>query len=152
MSSYNDDDYPAADPIPGPIDSYHTELMEFLVDNQDMRKAAQHSLRQGLFAGGGAIAGGLLLGPVGGLVGGIAGSVLGFLQADDYDGAVQQLLKLDQAHQERLLLGVRTALIAAGASAQQFNSPQAFRSTLIELASTRSVREQVWKACLDCIE
>jgi hypothetical protein len=71
------DDYPAGDDIPDPIDYQHDELMGFLADNHDMRETARNSLKQGVWAGGGAVSGGLLLGPVGGLVGGILGSIVG---------------------------------------------------------------------------
>ena len=75
------------------------ELWEFLQESRDMRLAAKNSVRQGLYAGDGAVAGGLLLGPVGGLVGGVTGSLVGFFQTPDYDGAVQQLMKTPQACQ-----------------------------------------------------
>lgn len=40
------DQYPAAEPIPD-VAGYHHELMEFLVDNQEMRKTSRGSLKQG---------------------------------------------------------------------------------------------------------
>lgn len=94
--------YPAADPIPDPELSYQ-ELVDYLQHSPNVRAAAQHSLRQGLWAGGTAVGGGLLFGPVGGLIGGIAGSVVGFAQADDYDGIVAQVGQLDGDHQRRLV-------------------------------------------------
>jgi hypothetical protein len=36
-----------------------------------------------------------ILGPVGGLVGGIGGSIVGYLQSDNYDGAVLAILKIE---------------------------------------------------------
>lgn len=144
------DDYPGSDGIRDP-DMQYTELMEFLTNNHDMRKAAKGSLQQALYAGSGTLAGGMLLGPVGGLVGGVAGSLVGYFRADDYDGAVQQILQLEGARKMRLVEQVHKVLVDAGASAQQFESPEAFRATLVEFASQRGVRDQVWRACLDSI-
>ena len=73
------DDYGSNDEAIPNMDENYGTLMEFLTDNPEMKKAAVHSLRQGLMAGGGAVVGGLILGPVGGLVGGIAGSLMGYL-------------------------------------------------------------------------
>ena len=115
-----------------------------------MRTAAQGSLKQGLCAAGGAIAGGFVLGPVGGLVGGIGGSIYGFLTADNYDGALVQIMALEKAQQERLMSEVGGVLRAAGASAQQFESPEAFRATLVEFVSSQhQVRDSIWRACLE---
>ena len=77
------DDYPAADPVPDPTatEFQYRELMQFLTESREMRKAATGSVKQGICAAGGAIAGGFMLGPVGGLVGGIGGSIYGFLTA-----------------------------------------------------------------------
>jgi hypothetical protein len=95
--------------------------------------------------------GGLTLGPVGGLVGGIIGSIAGFLAVDDYDGIVQQIVKIQsEAQKERLIKGVRKVLLTAGAAMP--TSPAAFRGTLVELAQQRGVREQVWKLCMDAVE
>jgi len=148
------DSYPAADRIPDPslAGSQYHELMEFLNNNRDMRKAAKHSMKQGLWAGGGAVAGGLVLGPVGGLIGGIAGSLVGFMQSDNYDGVVQQVLALDRARQERLVQAVSQILKSSGANAQQFESPEAFRAALYEFASKPTVRDQMWRACVAAIE
>ena len=144
------DDYPAADDVPGPTNEFqYRELMQFLTESGDMRKAAQGSVKQGLCAAGGAIAGGFVLGPLGGLVGGIGGSIYGFLTACDYDGALVQIMKLEAEQQKRLMSDVGGVLRAAGASAQQFESPEAFRSTLAEFAAQSSVRDQIWKACIE---
>ena len=144
------DSYPAAEPIPD-VTAYHHELMEFLVDNREMQKAAKHSLKQGLYAGGGAVVGGLLGGPVGGLVGGIAGSIVGFFQSDDYNGVVQQLMVLPEERQVRLVRGVRQILATSGATTD-LRTVQGFKQGLIELASRRSVRDKVWNALMDAIE
>ena len=88
----------------------------------------------------------------GGLVGGITGSIIGFMQADQYDGAVQQLLQLEGARREQLMQAVGGVLKAAGASAIQFESPEAFRGALVELATRRQVRDQLWQACLRAME
>lgn len=104
----------------------------------------------GLFAGGGAITGGLLMGPLGGLVGGILGSVIGFFQSDNYNGIVQQALELPEVRQQRLVRGVQQILAAAGAT--NLTTVDGFRRGLIEFASRRGVRDQVWSACLNAVE
>lgn len=142
------DDYPAAEPIPD-LALHHETLMDFLVHSDAMRVTAKHALRQGLYAGGGAVAGALVAGPLGGLMGGIAGSVLGFWQTPNYEGILQHLLALDPAQQERLIKAVKVVLLAAGAS--QLQTPQAFQTALLGLASQRHVREQVWNACLEAV-
>ena len=132
------------------IDDYHTELVEFLVDNPNMKHAARSAMKQGLGAAAGATMGGLFLGPVGGLVGGILGSVAGFLIVDDYDGVVQQIVKLQsEAQKERLIKGVRQVLMTAGASMP--TTAIGFRGALVEFAQQRNVREQVWNLCMDAV-
>lgn len=146
------DDYPAADPIPDPsVEFSFRELMEFLSTNNDMRTTAKQSLKHGLMAGGGALTGGILFGPAGGLLGGILGSLVGFLSVDNYDGAVQQLLRLNNTSKRQLVEQVYCILRQAGASASNFGSPEAFRATLADFAEQPSVRDQVWKACLSSI-
>eukprot|EP00527_Entomoneis_sp_CCMP2396_P009578 CAMPEP_0198138486 /NCGR_PEP_ID=MMETSP1443-20131203/1891_1 /TAXON_ID=186043 /ORGANISM="Entomoneis sp., Strain CCMP2396" /LENGTH=174 /DNA_ID=CAMNT_0043800277 /DNA_START=105 /DNA_END=632 /DNA_ORIENTATION=+ len=133
---------------------YHAELMSFLRESRDMRTAAKHSIKQGLWAGGGAMAGGLIMGPVGGLVGGVAGSLMGFMQSDDYDGIVQQLGKLPAAQQGRLVRAVGKVLTHASTTSavgDLYNSPDGFRSTLTEYATKKSVREQIWKVCNEAL-
>lgn len=147
------DDYPAADPIPDPsVEFSFRELMEFLTNNNDMRKTGKQSLKQGLMAGGGAVAGGILFGPAGGLIGGIIGSVAGFLSADDYDGAVQQMTRLNDINKRQLVEQVYGILRKAGASSSNFESPDAFRAALVDFAEQQSVRDQVWRACLSSID
>ena len=132
------------------IDDYHTELVEFLVDNPNMKHAARSAMKQGLGAAAGATMGGLFLGPVGGLVGGILGSVVGFLAVDDYDGVVQQIVKLQsETQKERLIKGVRQVLMTAGASMP--TTASGFRGALVEFAQQRNVREQVWNLCMDAV-
>lgn len=146
------DDYPAADDIPDPaVEFQFQELTQFLTNNPEMRTTAKQSIQQGLYAGGGAVVGGMLLGPVGGLVGGVMGSLVGFWTADDYDGAVQQILLVRGSRKERLVQEVHRVLLQAGATARQFENAQAFRSALVNFASQRAVRDQVWKACLESI-
>ena len=81
----------------------HASLMSFLTESDSMRKTAKNSLRQSLYAGGGAFAGSFIGGPVGGLVGGIAGSLVGFFKSDDYDGLLLAVSKIDDAHRTKLL-------------------------------------------------
>ena len=100
------------DPIPNMDNEDYGTLLEFLTDHHPQ----QASLRQGLWAGGGAVAGGLLLGPAGGLVGGVAGSLVGYWRAPHYEGIVQQIQQLPPHRQERLLRQVRAALVAAAAA------------------------------------
>lgn len=133
------------------IDDYHTELVEFLAESPSMKHAARSAMKQGLGAAAGATMGGLLLGPVGGLLGGIVGSVAGFMAVDDYDGVVQQIVKLQSdAKKERLIRGVRQVLVKAGAAMP--TSATAFRGALVELAQQRDVREQVWKLCMEAVD
>jgi len=147
-SANNDYGYPASEPIPD-IQDYHHELTEFLLDNREMHKAARHGLAQGLWAGGGAVAGGLLLGPVGGLIGGVAGSVVGFFRSENYNGVVQQVLELDEDRQRRLVRGVQQVLATAGAA--NLATPSGFRAGLVEFASRAAVRDKVWHAIEDAI-
>lgn len=147
------DDYPAADPIPNPsVEFSFQELMEFLKNNNDMRKTGKQSLKQGLMAGGAAVAGGVMFGPVGGLLGGIIGSLAGFLSTDDYDGAVQQMMRVSDVNKRQLVEQVYSILKQAGASSSNFDSPEAFQATLVDFASQQSVRDQVWRACLSSID
>jgi transcriptional regulator with AAA-type ATPase domain len=156
------------------VQQYHAELVDFLTKNPDMRKAAQHSLQQGLWAGGSAVAGGLLFGPVGGMVGGIAGSIIGLARSQEkggYDGIVQQLGKLQAVRRNRLVTAVwnivqqqqqpstTTTSTTTSESSRSNNaattttttiiSPKRFRSVLVELAAQPRVREQIWKVCMD---
>jgi hypothetical protein len=150
-----DDVYPAADPIPDPsrgIAFQYGELVRFLTDSHDMRMAAKSSLKAGLWAGGGAVGGAFLFGPLGGLIGGVTGSIIGFFRSDDYDGAVSQIMKLDEDHQRALMKEVGVVLMAAGASAREFQTAEAFHSALVRLAAQESVRNGIWQACLHSIE
>jgi hypothetical protein len=148
------DDYPAADAIPDPslYNTQHNELIDFLTNSGEMRQAAKSSLKQAAYAGTGALAGGFLLGPVGGMVGGIFGSIIGFVKADDYDGAILAICKLEDEQKKILMRRVGQVLIAAGATAQQLNSSTAFRDTLVSLASQRSVRDELWNACVQSLQ
>jgi hypothetical protein len=62
-----------------------SELVMFLTDNDEMRSCAKQSFQQGLWAGGGAIGAGFVLGPIGGLIGGIVGSVIGKREKDRWE-------------------------------------------------------------------
>lgn len=149
MDSY--DDYPAAEPIPEPA-AMHGELIRFLTNNRDMRKTARSALKQGLWAGGGAMTGGMIMGPVGGLVGGIAGSLIGFFKAEDYDGVVLQLTKLNQQQRQFLLAEVGQVLVKAGATTQQLATVDNFRKALYTYALQENVREGMWQACLSAMQ
>uniref|UniRef100_A0A7S3LF47 Uncharacterized protein n=1 Tax=Amphora coffeiformis TaxID=265554 RepID=A0A7S3LF47_9STRA len=127
----------------------HRELMNFLTNNSQMRETARSALKQAAWAGGGAVAGGLLLGPIGGLVGGIAGSVVGFLQSNPYDGIVQHLGQLPEQHRNTLVKSVGKVLVDAGASSSELTDPTVFRDKLVEFASRGPVRDQIWKVCMD---
>lgn len=144
------DDDGDMEPIPD-IDAQHSELMEFLLHNDEMRKTAKHSLKAGLYAGGGALAGALCLGPLGGLLGGVCGSIVGYVQSDPYDGVLKQMTVLDPYKKDRLMRDVRGVLTKAGATAVQFQTADAFRGALLELAQRREVRDQVWKACVAAV-
>lgn len=135
---------------------YYTALMEFLTDNDGMRAAAAGSLKQGLAAGGGAIAGGLLLGPLGGLVGGVAGSLFGYYSThtgpQSYQGVLQHVATLEPNQRDQLVRAVQLSLVHAGANARSFESPQQFKEALLQFAGQRIVRDQIWKACVDALE
>ena len=151
--------------------AYHAELLAFLRESNDMRTAAKHSVKQGLWAGGGAVAGGLVAGPVGGLVGGVAGSVMGFFQSEDYDGAIQQLMQLPEAQQSRFVQAVTKLLAQYHLTSNNqrrstgngvdddddmngffVNTPQAFRNTLSALAKRRDVRQELWRLCKQALD
>ena len=146
------DDYGSNDEAIPNMDENYGTLMEFLTDNPEMKKAAVHSLRQGLMAGGGAVVGGLILGPVGGLVGGIAGSLMGYLQSPNYEGMVQNIRHLEQSRQEHLLSQVKVVLMAAGATATSLQSTDQFKQVLVQYATQAPVRDQIWKACVQALE
>ena len=134
------------------IDEQHRVLIEFLTNNDEMKKAAKNSLKQGLLAGGGAMVGGLLLGPIGGLIGGVTGSIIGFMRTENYEGAVQQILVLETTRKNHLIDAVKASLLDAGASGPRaFTSAENFRTTLNEYANNRAVRDQIWKACMEAI-
>lgn len=146
------DDYGSnEDTIPNMEENYGT-LMEFLTDNPEMKKAAVHSLRQGLMAGGGAVVGGLILGPVGGLVGGIAGSLVGYFQAPNYEGMVQNIRHLEKSRQDQLMSQVKVVLLAAGATATSMQNTDQFKQVLVQYAAQAPVRDQIWKACVQALE
>ena len=148
------DDYPAAEPVPdmSRVNFQYTEIVSFLRDNDEMRKTARNALKQGLIAGASTVGGALLFGPIGGLIGGIAGSILGFQQADEYDGVITHVMKLEGRSRIRLVDSIRVALTAAGASLKHFESPEIFRTALTEFVSKEQVREKVWHACVDAIK
>ena len=133
----------------GVAEQQHGELMEFLTNNAQMRETARNALKQGLWAGTAAIAGGLLMGPIGGLVGGIGGSVVGFLRADEYNGVVQQLGELPERQRGHLVQTVGKVLIEAGASPSELTTPGVFQARLVEFASRRPIRDQIWRACME---
>jgi hypothetical protein len=148
------DNFDDADPIPDMDDTtdgnHYQVLMKFLQDNDTMKKAALGSLRQGLMCGGGAVTGGLILGPVGGLVGGIAGSIYSYYTTPNYDGIVQHMITMeDMDKRNQLLRSIRLCLLHAGANAKNFSSPQDFQQVLYQFTEQRGVRDQIWKACMD---
>lgn len=146
----NYDDYPAGEPIPEPA-AMHGEFIRFLTDNGEMRNTARSAIKQSMWAGGGALTGGLLLGPVGGLVGGIAGSLVGFVKSDQYDGVVLHVVKLNEQQRQFLMAEVAQVLVTAGATSQDLSSVEKFRTSLQLYAQQPSVREAIWKACLSAM-
>jgi hypothetical protein len=147
------DNYAAADPIPEPnlVDAQYSELVHFLTNSREMRQTAKSSIQQSLYAGSGALMGGFIFGPVGGLVGGMVGSLVGFAKADAYDGALLAICQLQGDQQQVLMKSVGSVLIAAGATAQQFETVDAFRDSLVELASQPHVRRELWNVCRQAV-
>lgn len=113
-----------------------------------MRRTAKSSLKQSLYAGGGALAGSFIGGPVGGLLGGVVGSVVGYLQSDEYDGLVLAVLKLEEGRKQTLMKEVAAVLMIAGAQARQLESADGIREQLYRFADQEAVRDGVWKACM----
>mmetsp|Transcript_12989 Transcript_12989/g.16966 ORF Transcript_12989/g.16966 Transcript_12989/m.16966 type:complete len:119 (-) Transcript_12989:704-1060(-) len=99
-----------------------------------------------------AVAGAFLMGPVGGMVGGIAGSVAGFLTSDQYDGALQNISALEDERRKKLINEVTQVLIAAGATANSLQMTSGFGSALREYAQQDSVRDGIWRACINSLE
>lgn len=138
-------------------EDYHAELMNFLRECGDMRSSStgKSSLKQGLYAGGGAIAGGILLGPVGSLVGGVTGSIVGYMRSDPYEGYVQKLVRLSPTNQDKLVRAVGKVLsenAPTTTSADVLESPQSFRRTLWEFATKKHVRDEIWRLCREALE
>jgi len=147
------DDYPAADPIPGPSKENFSELLDFLTHSKEMRQTSRSSMKQAAWAGSGALLGGMLLGPPGGMVGGIVGSIVGYVQADPYDGALVALCQLEEDQRKELMKRVAQVLLAAGATTQQLTSSTSlFRETLSRMMEDRKVRDQVWNACVESLQ
>eukprot|EP00549_Striatella_unipunctata_P023903 CAMPEP_0118695234 /NCGR_PEP_ID=MMETSP0800-20121206/13058_1 /TAXON_ID=210618 ORGANISM="Striatella unipunctata, Strain CCMP2910" /NCGR_SAMPLE_ID=MMETSP0800 /ASSEMBLY_ACC=CAM_ASM_000638 /LENGTH=144 /DNA_ID=CAMNT_0006593973 /DNA_START=411 /DNA_END=845 /DNA_ORIENTATION=+ len=133
-------------------DSPFGELVRFLTQSREMRKIATHSFKQAAWSGGGALTGAIVMGPVGGLVGGLVGSVVGFLQAEDYDGAIQAILKLQDNRRQVLLSEVGAVLMKEGAFMSQMVTAAGFRDALCNYAEKDSVRNEIWKACVDTLK
>lgn len=131
--------------------AHYSTLLQFLSQSSEMRQTAKSSLQQSLYAGTGAFVGSFLGGPVGGLIGGIGGSVLGFVKGDDYDGAIVAIYKLDNERRQRLMAEVISILQTAGTVTQSIGTAEAFREALHHYGSNDSVRNGVWKACLDAV-
>mmetsp|Transcript_40357 Transcript_40357/g.40921 ORF Transcript_40357/g.40921 Transcript_40357/m.40921 type:complete len:154 (-) Transcript_40357:96-557(-) len=151
------DNYPAADPIPDPSMAVDYEtLMDFLSTSKEMKQTATSSLKQALWAGSAAMAGGMAFGPVGGLVGGITGSLIGFMNSSNYDGVMVHLHKLDESSKKELLTKVRQVLVVAaagaGAGKGDFACVESFRDKLLIYASQPSVRENLWNACVESLQ
>jgi hypothetical protein len=141
---------PADEPIPE-TEGMYTELIRFLRESGDMRNTAKSSIQQSLWAGGGALMGGLLLGPLGGLVGGVTGSLVGFFRTGDYDGVLTQITNLNPQQRGFLLADVAKVLMNAGATPQQLSSLSVFRDTLRVYAQQPAVRDAIWKSCLEAM-
>jgi hypothetical protein len=154
MDNYDDNPMPDVDAQQQQRAAYYETLLDFLRDNDGIRAAASGSMKQGLLAGGGAVTGGLLLGPIGGLVGGVVGSVAGlyYAQKHSYRGVLQHIGELEPVERQRLVTAVQQTLLHAGANARSFDSPQQFKTVLLEMADQRVVRDQIWKACIEALE
>mmetsp|Transcript_12988 Transcript_12988/g.16964 ORF Transcript_12988/g.16964 Transcript_12988/m.16964 type:complete len:136 (-) Transcript_12988:704-1111(-) len=83
---------------------------------------------------------------------GIAGSVAGFLTSDQYDGALQNISALEDERRKKLINEVTQVLIAAGATANSLQMTSGFGSALREYAQQDSVRDGIWRACINSLE
>merc|ERR1719410_609916 len=126
-------------------EEYYEEFLHFLQESDDMKKTAKNALRQGAYAGGGAICGAVALGPVGGAIGGVVGSVVGYKKSEKYDGVVQGIMKLDGDKRKVVLKEVMNVLKSSGATTQQVSTSKGFSETLFEFADNKIVRDQIWK-------
>jgi len=77
---------------------YHSELLRFLSESNDMKQALKGSIKQGLYSFAGTVAGGLLLGPAGALAGSLIGAGAGYARSEDYDGIIVAVSELDEEH------------------------------------------------------
>jgi hypothetical protein len=83
------------------------------------------------------------------------GSIIGFVKSDNYDGAILGICKLDVVQKKILMRRVGQVLMAAGASTQALDSmsaPGAFRNVLASFASQRTVRDDLWNACVQSLQ
>ncbi|GMI18401.1 hypothetical protein TrLO_g15671 [Triparma laevis f. longispina] len=124
----------------------HSELIQFLNNSPSMRKTAGGSIKAGLYAGSGAVGGGVIFGPVGAMFGGIIGSIVGYIRGDEYDGAVKAAQALPPAQQEALVKEVSEILVSAGAASQMLMAQGGLLTALEEFAKQPAVRDQVWQA------
>jgi hypothetical protein len=153
------------------LDEQHRVLVEFLRNNDEIKKVAKNSLQLDSIVGRRVMQCGAFVCAVGSVVrfvlGGLASGILaligGFMSLIGfiiscrrrklYDDIVQQIEVLEtEALKSRLLDTVRDSLIDTGATLPiSFASATTFRFTLNKLISHRTARDKIWKACMDVI-
>lgn len=111
-----------------------------------MRSTASGSIKQGLYAGSGALTGGVLGGPLGAMVGGIVGSVVGYYRSEPYDGVVAAVADLPSSSQDAIVREVGEILVSAGAMASMLAEQGGMLTALEEFVKQPAVRDQVWSA------
>jgi hypothetical protein len=124
-------------------------IIEFLMDTPEMRKSAKHIHKHALFAGGGMAVGQMLLGPLGGMI----AEFLEIWSDSSRRNRVVLCRKLNEGtRKDRIVQEVGKVLMTAGATAKQFETADAFRAALVQLASQRNGCDQVWKVCQEVVE
>ena len=83
---------------------------------------------------------------------GVAGCVAVFLQSDQYDGAIQAIIKLEDERRKILINEVTKVLITAGATANSLQMNDGFHIALRQFAEQDTVRNGIWQACMSSLE
>lgn len=73
---------------------------------------------------------------------------MGYLNSNNYDGAIKVIADLEPERRNQLMTEVFMVLKGAGATAQSLGSAEAFGYELYRYAAGESVRNGIWRACL----